>query len=189
MRESEMRQRIEGFLKRRMQGMLAPALGLGLALGGCGGTEYMAQFPRSEDGGGGNHDGVGLSHDTPIYSAPVTPDLAAADTFTGKDTLPLADDGALDLAMTRDTNALVEVAPSDVAPIIDTGKDSAAEAAASSEAHPGMDVGTGVDAGVDLGNMGTKYMAQLPDAGRDLGATPLYLAQLPDANRALHPLG
>jgi hypothetical protein len=179
MRESEMRQRIEGFLKRRMQGMLAPALGLGLALGGCGGTEYMAQFPL-EDAGGGHHDGVGLSHDTPVYSAPLTSDVAAADTLAGKDTSLVAEDGALDLLTTLDTNALAEVAPTDVAPpIIDTVKDSAAEAAASSEAHSGMDAGTDVDAGVDLGNVTTKYLAQLPDAGRDFGVAPLYMASLP----------
>ena len=177
MRESEMRQRIEGFLKRRMQGMLAPALGLGLALGGCGGAEYMAQFPRGEDGGGENRDGVGLSHDTPVYSAPVVPDLAAADTFTGKDTSPVVEDGALDRAMTPDTNVLAEVALTDVAQIVDGVKDSSTEAAASSEAHPGLDAGAGVDAGMDLG--ATKYGASYFDAGRDLGMAPVYVAQLP----------
>jgi hypothetical protein len=41
-----------------------------------------------------------------------------------------------------------------------------------------LDAGTGIDSGPDLGSMTTKYMAQLPDAGRDLGATPLYMAPL-----------
>jgi len=39
--EREMRQRIEGFLKRRMQRMLVPALGAGVAFGGLGCTASM----------------------------------------------------------------------------------------------------------------------------------------------------
>jgi hypothetical protein len=51
------------------------------------------------------------------------------------------------------------------------------EAGGGVDAVPGVDgadAGTRVDSGADLGNMTTKYMAQLPDAGRDLGVAPLY---------------
>jgi hypothetical protein len=80
MREIEMRQRIEGFLRRRMKGMLAPALGLGLAVAGC--TKevaipvYSAPLPDGQIGP--IEDAAGLTHDTPVYSAPVPPDGATA---------------------------------------------------------------------------------------------------------------
>jgi hypothetical protein len=48
MREQDMRRRIEGFLRNRLRGAIAPAaLGLGLALGGCNGDAV------SDDGDGG----------------------------------------------------------------------------------------------------------------------------------------
>jgi len=138
MRESEMRQRVDGFLKRRMKAMLAPALGLGLAVAGCGdwgGSEYMAQFPRGNDGSIVTHDGAGP---TPVYSAPV-------DSQT-----------------------------------VDTGMDSAGNAAASSEAQPSdPGVDAGVDTGTDLGSTATKYMAQVPDASPDQGQVTRYMAPLP----------
>jgi hypothetical protein len=49
MRESEMRQRVEGFIKRRMQRMLVPALGAGVAFGGlgCAASMYGTSVPGS----------------------------------------------------------------------------------------------------------------------------------------------
>jgi hypothetical protein len=94
MRELEMRQRIERLLKRPMQGMLAPALGLALALGGCefGGSEYMAQFPRTN---GGSHDASGSTSDVPIYSAPIPLDGAVDN---GQADVPPATDVEMDTA-------------------------------------------------------------------------------------------
>jgi hypothetical protein len=47
MRESEMRRRIEGFLKRRIRRMLVPALGAGVAFGGlgCAASMYGTSVP------------------------------------------------------------------------------------------------------------------------------------------------
>lgn len=166
MREFEMRQRIEGFLKRRMQGMLAPALGLGLTVAGCTQMSvtpvYSAPNPDApighvEDAPGGQPEAV--------YSAPFAPDANTADVFVGKDTPPSGPDSAPDLAIAKEPDA---------------GQDT------SGEAGVGVDAGTGVDSGADLGSLTTKYMAQLPDAGRDLGAMPLYMAPL---SMASAPLG
>src|ERR1035441_8499987 len=149
MREAEMRRRIDGFLKRRMQGMLAPALGLGLAVAGCGKTTstpiYSAPNPDGQIGPIG--DAAGLTHDTPVYSAPIVPDAHMADAFVDRDTLPTGTD----------------------APDLATGKDSASGTGAIVDAIPAVDAGTGVDSGADLGSTPTKYMAQLPDGGPDLG--------------------
>jgi hypothetical protein len=71
MREIEMRQRLGGLLKRRMQGMLAPALGLGMAVGGCGGL-YGAQFPRGTDASG-------AAPDAPICTNPGLDGAATAE--------------------------------------------------------------------------------------------------------------
>ena len=184
MRESEMRQRIEGFLKRRMQGMLAPALGLGLAIAGCEKTTVTPVYsaPLSDGHVGPIEDAAGLTHDTPVYSAPIIPDAYTADAFVAKDTGP---DRSLDLATEKDTNGPADVsAPADlsladVAMVRDAGKDSASEAGSGGDAIPAMDAGTGVDSGADLDSMTTKYMAQLPDAGRDFGVAPLYMAPPP----------
>lgn len=178
MRESEMRQRVEGFLKRRMQGMLAPVLGLGLAIAGCEKTTatptYSAPLP---DGHVGSiEDAAGLTHDTPVYSAPIIPDAYTADAFLAKDTGP---DRAPDLAIAKDTNVPADASLADVAMVPDAGKDSASEAGLGGDAIPAVDAGTGVDAGTDLDSMTMKYMAQLPDAGRDFGVAPLYMAALP----------
>jgi hypothetical protein len=181
MRESEMRQRIEGFLKRRMQGMLAPALGLGLAVAGCGESVsvYMGQLPS---------DAADVTHDTPGSSDSIAPDSPTADVLAAKDTADglaakdstfLGPDTALDVASSTDVNVLedlakiVDLAKIDESQAPDVNKDTSPEAGA------GVDAGTGVDAGADLGNGGTKYMAQLPDAGRDLGIAPVYIAPLP----------
>jgi hypothetical protein len=188
MREIEMRQRIEGFLKRRMQGMLAPALGLGLAVAGCTRTSatpvYSAPNPDGpighvEDATGGKPEAV--------YSAPFVPDAYTADAFVAKDTQLTGPDGAPDLATVKDTNAQadvlvpadaarVDVALADAALAQDARKDVASEAGSGGDVTPAADAG--VDSGADLGGTITKYMAQTPDAGRDLGAAPLYMAPL-----------
>jgi hypothetical protein len=90
MREFEMRRRIEGFLKRRMQGMLAPALGLGLAVTGCGESSARLFIACPKRGRGR----LVLRH-VPIYSAPVAPDAYVADAFVGEDTLPPGSDASL----------------------------------------------------------------------------------------------
>jgi hypothetical protein len=130
-------------------------------------------------------DAAGLTHDTPIYSAPIVPDAYTADAFVAKDTLPTGTDTAPDQAILRDTNVppdisvLADGAPADGAVVPDARKDSAGEAGSPVDAIPAVDVGTGVDSGADLGNMTTRYMAQLPDAGRDLRSVTLYMASLP----------
>ena len=167
MREIEMRQRIDGFLKRRMQGMLAPALGLGLAAAGCEATPlYSASLLDAHIGS--IEDAAGLTHDTPVYSAPIAPDVALSDTFAGKDTLSPGADIAPDLARVADASLQTDAA-----------KDASGEAAASSEAHPGVDAGGSADSATDLGATSTKYMAQLPDASPDLGPVVRYMAPLP----------
>jgi hypothetical protein len=186
MRESEMRQRVEGFLKRQMQGMLAPALGLGLAVAGCGKTTATpvysapnldAPIGHVEDAPGGKPEAV--------YSAPFFPDANTADAFAGKDTSPTGQDSGPDLATAKDTNlpadvlAPADVSLADVALAPDASKDSSSEAGSSADTIPAVDAGTRVDSGADLGEMTTKYMAQIPDAGRDLGVAPVYMASLP----------
>lgn len=100
MREFEMRRRIEGFLKRRMQGMLAPALGLGLAVTGCGESSAVYSSPAPKE------DAAGLSSGIPIYSAPVAPDAYVADAFVGEDTLPPGSDASLvDLTLVPDAGS------------------------------------------------------------------------------------
>jgi hypothetical protein len=185
MREAEMRRRIDGFLKRRMQGMLAPALGLGLAVAGCGKTTstpiYSAPNPDGQIGPIG--DAAGLTHDTPVYSAPIVPDAHVADAFVARDTLPTGTD-APDLATAKDTNvpedafAPADASLVDVALVPDARKDSASETGSIVDAIPAVDAGTGVDSGADLGSTPTKYMAQLPDGGPDLGMAPLYIAPI-----------
>jgi hypothetical protein len=112
MREREMRERIEGLLRRRMQGVQAPILGLGLAIigCGCGGTEYGAQFPHDWGGDGAFYDAAGLGSDVPIYSAPEPLDAAVVDAAASDETSPAdvdrdlasALDGAVDVAQTLD---------------------------------------------------------------------------------------
>jgi hypothetical protein len=181
MREIEMRQRIEGFLRRRMKGMLAPALGLGLALAGC--TKevaipvYSAPLPDGQIGP--IEDAAGLTHDTPVYSAPVPPDGATADAFAAKDTLPTGTDSAPDLATVADAIVPADLLVADAALGSDAKKDTSGEAGTGVDTGAGVDVGTGADVGVDLGGFGMKYIAQLPDARPDLGMVALYMAQPP----------
>jgi hypothetical protein len=96
MRESDMRQRIEGLLRRRMKGVLAPTLGLGLAIigCGCGGTEYGAQFPHPWDGGLPS-----VRLDADVEDAPAGDETSPADTDNGLDT---AQDTELDSALVAD---------------------------------------------------------------------------------------
>jgi hypothetical protein len=115
MRELEMRQRIERLLRRPLHGMLAPALGLGLALGGCelGGSEYMAQFPRTD---GGSHDTSGSTSDIPVYSAPIPLDGAVD---SGQVDAPLATDAEKDAA--GDAAISSEARPAlDTSAVVDT---------------------------------------------------------------------
>jgi hypothetical protein len=72
MREFEMRQWADSLIKRGVQGMLTPGLALTLSLASCGGSDYMAQFPR-HDASRTSHDGVGATADTPVDLA-VFPD-------------------------------------------------------------------------------------------------------------------
>jgi hypothetical protein len=168
MREAEMRRRIDGFLKRRMQGMLAPALGLGLAVAGCGKTTstpiYSAPNPDGQIGP--IEDAAGLTHDTPVYSAPV-PDAHMAD--------------AKDTNVPEDVFAPEDALLVDGALVPDAGKDSASETGSSVDAIPAVDTGTGADSGADFGSISTKYMAQVPDGGPDLRMlpVPIYMAALP----------
>ena len=179
MRESEMRQRIEGFLKRRMQGMLAPALGVGLAVAGCGKTTStpIDSAPNLDGHAGPIEDAAGLTHDTPVYSAPIAPDGSTADAFATQETPPMGPDTTLDLAPVADANVPmdlpkpVDLTKIDELQVPDGKKDTLGE------------VGTGVDAGVDSGGVryGSPYFdaAPLRDAGPDLGSAPVYIAQLP----------
>ncbi len=71
MREQDMRNRVERFLRVRLRSLLMPAtLGLGLAIGGCNSdglsTDDGGDPTAKQDAAGGN----------PIYSAP-TPDAGA----------------------------------------------------------------------------------------------------------------
>ena len=125
MSESEIRQRIETVLRRRLQAMLAPALsvGLGLAAASCqlGGSEYGAQFPSGPEA---------------AYGAPFPRDSAIVDTPRSADSVP-------DFASAVD--APVDVAQEDFALSSDLPSDSAGEATAGSEAHPDLDAGNGSD--------------------------------------------
>jgi hypothetical protein len=124
MRESEIRQRIETVLRRRLQAMLAPALsvGLGLSTASCsfGGSGYGAQFPGPPDG---------------AYGAQFPRDSAIVDK-------PMRTDNAPDVASVVDVP--VDAPEEDVPLGPDLSSESAGEAA-SSEAHADVDDGTGSD--------------------------------------------
>lgn len=157
MREHEMRIRIEQFLKTRMRGMLAPALGLGIAVVGC------------------KQESV-----TPVYSAPLTdgsfdkaaqilpdarassPDVPLVDVPLGEDTSSLASD----TSPPNDKDALGEVS------LPEAGK----EAAGSEAGTDAKD--SGVDFKKDFG-FEAKYFAQFPDGG---GVIALYMARMPDTD-------
>jgi len=92
MREWEMRRRIERALTQRMRGVLAPTLGLGMAIVGfgCGGTEYGAQHPyyspQRLDAGDSTQDGAGPGQDVPLYPTPTPRDAATVDAPASLDT-------------------------------------------------------------------------------------------------------
>jgi hypothetical protein len=150
---------------------------LGLAVAGCTKTVatpiYSAPLP---DGHAGHiEDAAGLTHDTPVYSAPLPPDGATADAFAAKDSLPMGTDSAPDLATVADA-----ILPADLL-VADAAQGSDAKNDTAGEAGTGVDAGTGLDAEADIGNIGMKYIAPLPDAGPDLGLMVRYMAQFFDA--------
>jgi hypothetical protein len=175
MREYEMRIRIECFIRTRMRGMLAPMLGLGLAVTGCKqeGVTPVYSAPLSD----GSTDQVGqIFQDTAITS----PDVNEADAPHVSDTH----------VVTSDTF------PPDMrdAPVKDTMDGAidwvkadrvAYEASASETENEVMPPDAGMDAQdsradtkKDLGLV-VKYMAQLPDSG---SVVALYMARMPDAD-------
>jgi hypothetical protein len=171
MRETEMRQRIEGFLKRRMQSMLAPALGLGMAVTGCQKESvtpvYSAPVPDAS---------LGPTQDAPsLIEAAPAPDTLLADAFVPLDTnLP-----GPDVVTGADSQPQQDLATVDGPAGTDAKPDTSGE------------VGPGLDAQSDLGSIGVKYIAQLPDGGP--GITPLYMAPLymalsPDAGKDGSPV-
>ena len=134
MREQEMRERVFGFLKARMRGMIFPAtVGIGLAVSGCSESKatpaYMASFPQ---------DAAQNVVDARVQDvAPVTPDL------------PVADANNPQLPESQPVDG------TDVPPA-DTGHE-------------------------ETGIIITKYLAPLPDGGRDGLRLTLYAAPMPGA--------
>jgi hypothetical protein len=168
MREQEMRERVFGFLKARMRGMIFPAtVGIGLAVSGCSESKatpaYMASFPQ---------DAAQNVVDARVQDvAPVTPDLPVADAnnpqlpesqpVDGTDVPP----APLDQAVALDTDEA-----SDSAPAID-----------SSDSHPTLDTSPADTGHEETGIIITKYLAPLPDGGRDGLRLTLYAAPMPGA--------
>jgi hypothetical protein len=177
MREAEMRRRIDGFLKRRMRGMLAPALGLGLAVVGCGKTTSTPIYSAPNPDGplGPVADATGLSYET-LYSAPIAPDASVADAFVAKDTMAVGPETAPDTVSVAD--AATDFGKADLIKI-DEAETSDAKQDASSEAGSSEAGSSEAGPGLDLGIPPVRYMAQAPDAGRDLGMMALYMAPSP----------
>jgi hypothetical protein len=181
MREQEMRDRINQYLKIRMRGMLVPALGISLLAVGCkkeGVTAvYSAPMPDAgQDQAAQVLPDAMVSKDTSpsILDAASSNDLAAPD--TGTDTpspdgsvVPRPDTAGLDSATTLDAGAAPDADKSD------GGKPDAGKVDAGIADAPSADTGRPVDAG-RLDGLVTKYIAQLPDGGM-IGT--LYMAQMP----------
>jgi hypothetical protein len=171
MREKEMHERVQEFLKVRMRAMVLPAtLGLSLALGGC-------KEEGLESGDGGNPT---ISQDaslvSPVYSAAM-PDARLVDALGTKPDTGIADTGPTVkyMAQLPDTGAGTD-SPVYMAPLPDTGI---------APEYMAQLPDTGV---------ATKYLAQLPDAGvalrymaqlPDTGIAVRYMAQQPDADQVV----
>jgi hypothetical protein len=158
MRELEMRQRIERFLKRRMQMMLAPALGLGMAVTGCQKESepkslYMGPMVDANPTAGASD------------SAPSFRDAAPADMLISADVAVAGSDAASDQPSPTDASARQDLAMQDLAtidasPELDAGTDAKPDSVADTSAE----AGAGVDVVGDTGLI-AKYMAPLPDGG------------------------
>jgi hypothetical protein len=166
MREQEMRLRVFRFLRARMRNMIMPAtVGLGLAVGGCGGGSTVYSAPT---------DGMAPTG-MDVYRAdslPVGPDLPVADGYEAglaEDGAVLARDGAADGL--RDTAFSADHS---------TGPDVAGIDGATAEVL--------ADASPDTDATGTKVDASIPDGATvDGAATPdtlltKYMAPIFDAN-------
>ena len=158
MREIEMRQRIEGFLKRRMQLMLAPVLGLGMAVTGCqtGVSLYMGPMPDANP----SHT-AGASDSAPSFG-----DAAPADILISADVAVAGSDAAPDQpsppdASARQDLAMQDLATTDASPELDGGMDAKPDSIADTPAE----AGARVDAVGDTGLI-AKYMAPLPARSR-----------------------
>jgi len=156
--------------------MLAPALGLGMAITGCQKESSTPLYSAP------NADASVVP--IAVYSAPLAPDASAPDVSVAGDTITNGPEAAL-----------LDLAANEVAQGSDARKDAASEAGTALDSGAGLDAGAdlggigvkyiaqlpdaGLDAGVDLGGIGVKYIAPLPDAGADLPMAVLYMAQLP----------
>ena len=185
MREREMRRRVERFIQSRLRNMLMPAtLGLGLAVGGCSSSALNAQDGSSavgkndsssalveSDSGSVKSDSGSVKNDSGSVLPIPSPDAATAD---GANTKKDAGFAPRKDAFVADGQGGEDVRPSDAGSAVDGGSPADAQAALDAQA---------VDsAKQDVGGIGVKYLAQFPDAGRDLPPiVPPYTALQPDA--------
>jgi len=184
--------------------MLAPALGLGLAVSGCGKTDATPVYsaPNPDGPPGTVEDAVGLTRDTSADLAPLNSDVPTSDAFVAKDGQPIGPDAKADSAFVADKNLPDELVRPDVAQEPEAKKDSSGEADAGLDAgtafdagivpdtRPGLDTGTGLDVRVDFDTGFVKYGTpafdagrDLPDAGRDLGMVTVYMALFPEGGQ------
>jgi hypothetical protein len=201
MREQEMRLRVFRFLKARMRNMIMPAtVGIGLAVGGCAkeGTGTAVDSAAFQDSAVSNqNDSALIQNDTGQAKNDVFgpeslgpgPDLALADAREAQAAGDVAADAARDVTLSLDTRLGTDVAKSDVS----TSEAGKLDALASVDS--GSDLGTiggkdiapipdaaSRDAADDLGTIITKYIAPTPDAAADTGGiAPVYIASTPDA--------
>jgi hypothetical protein len=175
MRELEMRRRVEAFLTRRMRVMLAPALGLGLAVANSGCKKETA---------------------VPLYGAAMPDAALVQDSATDQGRLsdsnvppPRLDAGEIGADTAPPSKSDASVGPfADAserrdARIVDVPGEvdvSTRDTATTSDAQPDAVVDTRrADVGGPTDVLITKYIAPLPDAG--IIIAPDYMAQLPDA--------
>ena len=174
--------------------MLAPALGLGLAVAGCGKTNVTPAYsaPNPDGPQGTFEDAAGLTRDTSADSAPLNSDVPTSDAFFAKDSKPIGPDATGDSAPVADTNVPDALVRPDVAQEPDVKMDSSGEAGADLDAGtaldsgPGLDSGTNRDTAINFDTGFVKYGTpvfdagrDLPDAGRDLGMVVIYMALFP----------